>query len=58
MNQQTLREENNIAMCLHDTEWTEINWILTAVVNVVPNLQVPGQQSKYKLLIKELAAWI
>jgi len=45
-------------MSLQDTEWTEFNWILTAVVNVVPNLQVPGQQSKYKLLIKELAAWI
>ena len=29
-----------------------------ADVNVVLNLQVPGQQSNYKLLKKELAAWI
>jgi hypothetical protein len=29
-----------------------------AVANAVPNLQIPGQQSNYKLLKKEFAAWI
>ena len=66
MNQQTVREENNITMSLHDTECQSVDCIQLdhdsspywAVANVVPNLQVLGQQSNYKLLKKEPAAWI
>jgi len=65
-NQQTVRKENNITLSLHDTECESVDCIQLdhdsspywAVANVLPNLQVLGQQSNYKLLKKEPAAWI